>query len=100
MGRVMDRVRRLLGLTPGNLFAPYLIGSLILTAFVVVAMAVGLGFGIAGLYVWTAGLTLGSVALFFVGVFVVAARREAADALDLLSGEIWARWHYDAADNE
>jgi hypothetical protein len=96
----MDRVGRLLGLTPGNVFGPYVKASLSVAAVVLMAMAAALGLGLAPLYVWSVGLSAAAVAVFFGGVFVYAARREAAERDALLGGEIWARWHYAAADNE
>ena len=93
-------IRRALGLRPGNVFVPYVAGSLVVSGLVALAVAAAFALGLDPAIAWPVGLTLLAVALFFVALFVYLARQEVRAITDLLTGEIWARWSYDLADLE
>jgi hypothetical protein len=98
-GTILD-FRRALGLRLGNVFVPYVVGSLVVCGLVALAIAAAFALGLDPAIAWPVGLTMMAAALFFVALFVYLARQEVRAIADLLTGEIWVRWSYDTADLE
>ena len=92
---MVRHLRPALGLTRGNPFAPFVIGTLMVTVLTVAGVPVALGLGAYSMVVRTLAVTAGSVLALALAVFVVAARREARDVSRLRADTIWARWLYD-----
>ncbi|MDP9368729.1 MAG: hypothetical protein M3Q03_10720 [Chloroflexota bacterium] len=97
---MVGHVRPALGLTRGNPFAPFVIGTLVVTGLAAAGVPVALSLGAYPMVVWTLAVTAGSVLALFLAVFVVAARRGARDVSRLRAGEVWTRWRYDTTTAE
>ncbi len=94
---MVGHVRPALGLTRGNPFAPFVMGTVVVTGLAAVGVPVALSLGAYPMVVWTLAVTAGAVLALMLAVFVVAARREVQDVSRVRAGEIWARWRYDTS---